>query len=62
MAEKSAFDLQGLSFNELLALREQINLAIWNSNEWQCVEVPAGNYTIGIDIPAGYWTISPIEG
>ena len=52
-------DLSGLSFNELITLREQVNLSLWNSSEWQEVEVPAGFYSIGKDIPAGHWTIIP---
>lgn len=52
-------DLSGMSFDDLVALREQINLAIWNSQEWQEVTVPAGTWEIGKDIPAGHWTIKP---
>ena len=50
-------DLSGLSYDELVSLKEQINLAIWNSAEWEEVEVPQGVYQIGVDIPAGHWTI-----
>ena len=49
-------DISGLSYDELVQLREQINLAIWNSQEWQEVTVPEGTYEIGKDIPAGHWT------
>lgn len=56
------FDLSELSFEELIALKEQINLAIWNSAEWEEVEIPVGVYTIGSDIPAGHWTIKCAEG
>ena len=55
-------DLSGMSFNELVALREQVNLALWATEEWQEVTVPAGTYEIGKDIPAGYWTITPVPG
>lgn len=55
-------DLSGMSFDELVALKEQINLAIWNSEDWQEVEVPQGVYVIGEDIPAGKWTIKAVEG
>ena len=55
-------DLSGMSFDELIALREQVNLALWATEEWQEVTVPAGAYTIGKDIPAGYWTIRPVDG
>lgn len=52
-------DISNLTFDELVALKEQLNLAIWNSQEWQEVTVPAGIWTIGEDIPAGYWTVTP---
>ena len=51
-------DLSGLSYDELVQLRDQINLAIWNSQEWQEVTVPVGVWVVGEDIPIGYWTIS----
>ena len=35
-------DLSGLSYDELVQLRDQINLAIWNSEEWEEVSVPSG--------------------
>lgn len=52
-------DLSGMSFDELVALKDKINLAIWNCQEWQEVEVPSGVWRVGEDIPAGHWTISP---
>ncbi len=57
-----AADIEGLSYDELVALKDQINLAIWNSEEWQEVTVPQGIWEVGADIPAGHWTISPTEG
>lgn len=56
-ASADPVDLSGLSFDELVALRDQINLAIWNSQEWQEVTVPAGIWQVGKDIPAGHWSI-----
>lgn len=55
-------DLSGLSYDELVALKDQINLAIWNSEDWQEVEVPMGVWAVGEDIPAGKWTIKAIPG
>jgi hypothetical protein len=52
-------DLSGLSFDELVQLREQVNLSLWQTDEWERVEVPAGVYKVGRDIPAGHWTITP---
>lgn len=53
-----AFDLSGLSYDELVALKDQINLAMWNSEEWQEVKVPQGIWEVGTDIPVGHWTIT----
>ncbi len=55
-------DLTGLSFDELVALKDRINLAIWESAEWQEVTVPIGVWKIGEDIPAGHWTIKAAPG
>ena len=52
-----SIDLSKMSFEELVQLREQINIAIWNSKEWQEVTVPAGVWEVGKDIPAGHWTV-----
>lgn len=56
-AHADTFDLSGLSYNELVAIKDQINLAIWKSREWQEVTVPQGVWLVGEDIPAGHWTI-----
>ena len=55
-------DLSELSFEELIDLREAINLALWNTEEWQEVIVPKGVYEIGVDIPAGTWSITAYDG
>ena len=55
------YDLSGLSYDDLLNLKEQINLAMWSSEEWQEVEVPQGVWEIGVDIPAGKWTLTMAE-
>ncbi len=65
LGSSSAFadiDLSGMSYDELLALKEQINLAMWKCEEWQEVTVPQGVYLIGKDIPSGEWTILPPTG
>lgn len=54
-----SIDLSGLSFDELIALKNRINLAMWESEKWQEVTVPPGTWKIGEDIPAGHWTIRP---
>lgn len=55
-------DISSLSYDELLRLRQDLNLFIWTSKEWKHVEVPTGIYVIGVDIPAGHWTIKPPAG
>lgn len=61
-AGATEIDLSGMSFDELLQLKEEINMQLWKSDKWQSVTVPAGVYLIGRDIPAGTWTISASEG
>lgn len=51
-------DLSGMSFDELSALRDEALKAMMALDEWQSVEVPAGTYEIGVEIPAGHWNIS----
>ena len=53
-------DISELSYVELVQLKDELNLAIWNSNEWKEVTVPAGVWIVGVDIPAGYWEINTI--
>lgn len=55
-------DLSAMTFDELVALSDQINLAIWNSQEWQEVTVPQGLWKVGEDIPEGHWTIKAADG
>ena len=50
-------DISGLSYDELVELKDKINLAVWQSEEWQEVTVPPGLWKIGEDIPAGHWNI-----
>lgn len=53
-------DLSGLSFDELVALKSQIDLELFARPEWQSVEVPQGLYLVGRDIPAGKWTVKSV--
>lgn len=61
-ATSDEIDLSGMSFDELVALKDKINLAIWNSEEWQEVDVPIGVWVVGEDIPAGKWTLTCKNG
>lgn len=53
-------DLSGMSFEELLTLQSEVNLALWASEGWQEVTVPVGIYEVGKDIPVGRWTIRAV--
>ena len=55
-------DLSGMTYDELVALKDKINLSMWNSQEWQEVEIPKGVWVVGQDIPAGKWTIKAASG
>ena len=50
-------DLSGMSYDELVALKNKINLAMWQSEEWQEVTVPQGDWIVGEDIPEGTWEV-----
>lgn len=54
----SAVDLSGMSFEELLFLRDQLTAEIMSRPEWKEVTVPAGKYMIGEDIPAGSYSVT----
>lgn len=54
-------DLSGMSYDELVALKDQINKAMWESKEWQEVTVPQGVYEVGVDIPEGHWSIAAAD-
>ena len=55
-----SIDLSGMSLSELIDLSKQITMAMWKTEEWQEVTVPAGLYQIGVEIPAGKWTITAV--
>ena len=58
---EETIDLSGLNYDELVALKDRINLAIWNSEDWQEVIVPQGVWKVGEDIPAGTWTVRCLD-
>lgn len=61
-AAAPVIDLSAMTYDEMLALKDQLNLAMWNSKEWQEVTVPQGIWEIGVDIPAGKWAIWAEDG
>lgn len=52
-----AIDLEGMSLEQLLALRSEVDAAIWESDAWSAAVLPAGVYTVGQDVPDGRWVI-----
>lgn len=56
-AAYAAIDLSGMSFDELMALRQQVDKALWVSGGWTEAAVPTGDYYVGEDIPVGRWTV-----
>ena len=61
IASAEDIDISGLSFDQLVALKERINLALFESDEWQEVTVPQGVWKVGKDIPAGKWLIKAVQ-
>lgn len=53
-------DLSGLTFEELVALRSQIQLEMMARDDWQSVTVPVGLWQIGVDIPVGHYSFKAI--
>lgn len=50
-------DLSGMTFNQLLMLRYEIQLALLTNEEFKMASVPQGVWEVGKDIPAGHWSI-----
>lgn len=55
---ENQYDLQNMTEEELLALRNAINAELVDRGFEKEVTVPAGSYTVGTDIPEGSYTIS----
>lgn len=51
-------DLSALSIDELIALKTQITSELLKREEIKEAKVPAGEYIVGEDIPAGKYTIT----
>lgn len=54
-------DLSGMTYEELVELRDQLDKSIWAMDEWEYVQVPGGDYDVGVDIPAGRWTLVGVD-
>lgn len=60
IAEKDN-EFMGLSYIQLMGKLGEVQRALWACDEWQSVDVQAGVYKIGEDIPAGHWEITPAD-
>ena len=49
---------EGYTFEQLQTEYLAVLETMWKTKEWQKVEVPAGVYEVGVEIPAGEWTLS----
>lgn len=58
MAE-SSFDLSTLSYDALVQLAQDALEEAYTREEWKSVPVPPGFYEIGVDIPEGWWVLTP---
>ena len=61
-AALAEIDLAGMSYEELAALRDRCQAELMTRPEWKQATVPAGDYRVGVDIPAGEYTILPTPG
>lgn len=51
-------DLSSMSYDELLALQKAVVFELMSRPEWKEVEVPAGSWTVGVDIPEGAYSLT----
>lgn len=54
-------DLASMTFDQLVALRQEIDLLLFGSDQYKDVSVPQGVYIVGVDIPAGTYSFSSTE-
>lgn len=55
----AASDLAGLTVDELIKLRTQIEAELMGREEVKSFTVPAGTYEVGVDFPAGVFSLKP---
>lgn len=58
LSVSAQYDLSGFSYTDLLNIVAQAQREMMTRSEFQEVTVPAGLYQVGVEIPAGKWTIS----
>ena len=55
-------DLSSLSYDDLLALKLQVDAEVMARPETKSVSVPIGVYEVGVHIPAGEYTLAQDNG
>lgn len=61
VALSDGINLSEMSYEELLTLQQELTKEMKSRPEWKGVLVPAGTWTVGIDIPAGEYSITVCE-
>ena len=61
MALADGIDLSSMTYDQLITLRKSLTEEIMNRPEWKEVTIPAGDWNIGSDIPAGTYSITPTK-
>ncbi|MDI9521537.1 MAG: hypothetical protein QM308_10365 [Bacillota bacterium] len=56
-ATAHGFDLQGMTLDQLTTLMNDVQAEIAKKRTFSSIEVDAGTYTIGVDIPAGIYMV-----
>lgn len=56
-ASAAEIDLAGMTFDELRELQQKVSAEIIKRPEWKEVVVPAGEWIVGEDIPAGSYSV-----
>ena len=54
-------DLSDFTYEQLVALHHYIGMEIMRRPEWKEVTIPGGTWYVGVDIPAGSYSIRPTE-
>ena len=55
-------DFSDLTFDQLVALQHYVTMEVMKRPEWKEVTVPSGQWIVGVDIPAGTYSIKPTGG
>ncbi len=58
----SGVDLTSMTIDELMSLKEELDLEIASRPDGQPMQLPSGEYLVGTDIPAGRYTLSFLPG